>query len=128
MTKKVSICGFCFCQPRFDCRTIVWLAASWLAWTSLIANAGAWDEPPEYLSASWRDHEGIPESQVTAVAQSSDGYLWVGTPDGLLRFNGITFSKAREFSELQRLHGVISFLQTDRSGRLWACGEGRLAC
>jgi PAS domain S-box-containing protein len=65
---------------------------------------------------------------VTALAQTPDGYLWVGTSDGLLRFNGVHFSRASEFSELQRLRGVISFLETDRSGRLWVCGEGRLAC
>ena len=107
---------------------IAWLAASWLAWTTLIGNVQAWDGKAGYLTESWRDHEGIPESSVTALAQSPDGYLWVGTPDGLLRFNGVSFTRTREFSELQRLHGVISFMETDRAGRVWVCGEGRLAC
>jgi len=106
---------------------IVWLAAMWLALTSLAGNVQAWGGDSEYLTESWRDHEGIPESSVTALAQSPDGYLWVGTADGLLRFNGVNFSRAREFSGMERLHGVISFMETDRTGRLWVCGEGRLA-
>ncbi len=82
---------------------------------------------PAFLSQSWRDHEGIPESSVLALAQSPDGYLWVGSPDGLLRFNGLTFDRVEKFSDLTRLAGEISFLQTDAAGRLWAGGEGRLA-
>jgi PAS domain S-box-containing protein len=90
---------------------------------SLPARAGS----PAFLTQSWRDHEGIPESSVLALAQSPDGYLWVGSPDGLLRFNGLTFDRAEKFSDLDRLAGEISFLQTDAAGRLWAGGEGRLS-
>ncbi|TFG80474.1 MAG: hypothetical protein E4H23_02430, partial [Chrysiogenales bacterium] len=35
--------------------------------------------------------QGIPQSQVTALAQDHDGYLWVGTWGGLARFNGSEF-------------------------------------
>jgi ligand-binding sensor domain-containing protein len=35
--------------------------------------------------------EGIPQSQVTALAQDREGYLWVGTWGGLARFNGNEF-------------------------------------
>ncbi len=61
------------------------------------------------------------------MAQTPDGFLWVGSPEGVLRFDGISFTRAQKFSVMVRLQGVVPFLQTDRSGRLWACGDGRLA-
>ena len=81
----------------------------------------------DFLIESWQDHEGIPESCALAVAQTPDGYLWVGSPEGLLRFNGVSFSRAETFSVLTRLTLIVPFLQTDRSGRLWAGADGRLA-
>jgi len=81
----------------------------------------------DYMIESWQDHEGIPESSVRAAAQSPDGYLWVGTPEGLLRFDGVNFTKAENFSDLVRLTGSVTFLDKDRSGRLWAGTETGLA-
>ena len=40
---------------------------------------------------SWTQRVGLPNDQVNALAQSSDGYLWIGTPAGLARFNGSEF-------------------------------------
>ncbi len=39
----------------------------------------------------WTQRTGLPSDQVNALAQSSDGYLWIGTPAGLARFNGQDF-------------------------------------
>jgi len=43
---------------------------------------------------SWNAREGV-NGSVTALAQTTDGYLWVGTTDGLLRFDGISFEQFR---------------------------------
>ena len=40
----------------------------------------------------WTQRAGLPNDQVNALAQSADGYLWIGTPDGLARFNGSEFA------------------------------------
>ncbi len=93
----------------------------------LMGSGPAWSQNSDYLIDSWRNHEGVPESSVLTVAQSPDGYLWVGSPEGLLRFNGVNFVKAEQFSAMLRLQTSIDFLATDRSGRLWAGADGRLA-
>jgi PAS domain S-box-containing protein len=80
----------------------------------------------QFLIQSWQDQQGLPESSALAVAQTPDGYIWVGTLDGLLRFDGVNFVRPEKFSDLPALSGIISFLQTDRSGRLWAGGQGHL--
>src|SRR5258708_5026220 len=47
--------------------------------------------PPAYVSRVWRTQDGLPESRIRAIAQTPDGYLWIGTPGGLARFDGVRF-------------------------------------
>jgi len=61
--------------------------------------------------------DGLPQSQVTALARDRLGYLWVGTRGGLSRFNGDTFSTftVRDGLPANRVH----HLTVDSAGRLW---------
>lgn len=47
--------------------------------------------PAPWAVRAWRSDEGLPDENVTGVAQSSDGYLWVTTHNGLARFDGFRF-------------------------------------
>ena len=40
---------------------------------------------------SWQREEGLPQNSVRALAQTRDGYLWVGGDDGVARFDGVRF-------------------------------------
>jgi ligand-binding sensor domain-containing protein len=73
----------------------------------------------EYEITSWETGDGLPENSATAVAQTPDGYLWFGTFNGLVRFNGIDFTvfNPDNTPELPSL-GIVS-LYADRRGRLW---------
>ena len=73
----------------------------------------------EYEITSWETGDGLPENSATAVAQTSDGDLWFGTFNGLVRFNGIDFTvfNPDNTPELPSL-GIVS-LYADRRGRLW---------
>jgi len=45
-----------------------------------------------YLSQqAWSTEEGLPQSSVHGVAQTTDGYLWIATEGGLARFDGVSF-------------------------------------
>src|SRR5437764_10673743 len=46
----------------------------------------------EYVRDSWATAEGLPNNSVLAITQTSDGYLWLGTGEGLVRFNGAEFT------------------------------------
>lgn len=50
---------------------------------------------------TWSQQSGLRSDQVNALAQTSDGYLWVGTPEGLARFNGVEFNYSDSVSEPQ---------------------------
>ncbi len=46
----------------------------------------------KYLSQqAWSTEEGLPQSSVHSIAQTPDGYLWLATEGGLVRFDGIAF-------------------------------------
>ncbi len=47
---------------------------------------------PEFMTRSWQSEEGLPGNAVRSVAQSSDGYLWVATAEGVARFDGVRFA------------------------------------
>ena len=46
----------------------------------------------EYRFDVWTTDSGLPHNTVRGVVQSRDGYLWVGTLDGLARFDGVRFT------------------------------------
>jgi diguanylate cyclase (GGDEF)-like protein len=54
--------------------------------------ATAQDKPlSAFYRETWTTRQGLPHNQVNAIAQSPDGYLWLGTWEGLVRYNGLEF-------------------------------------
>src|SRR5262245_29712885 len=47
---------------------------------------------PEYLIKNWTTADGLPENSVRAIVETRDGYLWLGTANGLARFDGVRFT------------------------------------
>ena len=62
---------------------------------------------------------GLPQSSVIAMAQTRDGYLWLGTRDGLARFDGNRFEVFTEWNTPGLNNSTIIRLLADRQGGLW---------
>ncbi len=76
----------------------------------------------EFKHDAWSIERGAP-SRINAITQTRDGYLWIGSVEGLFRFDGVQFESVRlEGDQGQRL--VVSSLLATRSGELWV-GLGR---
>jgi signal transduction histidine kinase/ligand-binding sensor domain-containing protein/CheY-like chemotaxis protein/HPt (histidine-containing phosphotransfer) domain-containing protein len=71
-----------------------------------------------YTLRTWGLKEGLPQATVRAIAQSRDGYLWLGTQTELVRFDGVRFTVA------DGRGGPLSLLG-DREGGLWYAPFGR---
>src|ERR1700676_3698577 len=76
-------------------------------------------EPSQYVLDNWQIPEGLPQTSVQAIARTPDGYLWVGTQEGLARFDGVRFTVFGTGNEPAIPDKFISVLFVDRSGRLW---------
>jgi signal transduction histidine kinase/ligand-binding sensor domain-containing protein len=72
----------------------------------------------QFHHTSWTVKEGAPE-QVRALAQTGDGYLWLGTLSGLYRFDGIQFEPYEPQSGGSFLSGEIVCLLAAPGGGLW---------
>ncbi len=79
-----------------------------------------------YSLRTWQTDEGLPQNSVHAIAQTADGFLWVGTEDGLARFDGIRFTLFHDNDAPQLRHVAITSLLATRDGSLWigAVGSG----
>ena len=77
----------------------------------------------QYIRERWGTEQGFPRGPVYAISQSDDGYLWIGTQAGLVRFDGLDFRLVREAPGLSNGESVLG-LMPDRSGNLWIRVEG----
>ena len=71
---------------------------------------------------SWQREQGLPENYVRALAQTRDGYLWVGSDDGVSRFDGVSFFPLGLQEGFQS--GPVKVLLGDSRGALWIGSEG----
>src|SRR6266545_3602521 len=72
----------------------------------------------QYSVDVWRATDGLPQNTVQALLQTRDGYLWVGTEEGLARFDGLTFATFNTSNAPIPRNYVESLYQT-RDGALW---------
>jgi signal transduction histidine kinase/ligand-binding sensor domain-containing protein len=75
--------------------------------------------PQEYLTDVWTADDGLPDSSVTAIAQTPDGYLWAGTYNGLVRFDGLRFVVFDPANTPALSHARVRKLSVDDQGTLW---------
>jgi len=76
--------------------------------------------PPAYALSVWASERGLPPGDVFVVNQDADGYLWVGTPTGLLRFDGVRFVPWSAINESEPLPaGPVHNIITAHDGSLW---------
>jgi ligand-binding sensor domain-containing protein len=83
---------------------------------------------PEYLTTVWQTEEGLPDSSATAMVQTPDGYLWVGTFNGLARFDGLQWRVFNHDNTPELPSSEIIKLHLDRLGRLWVSTTAGMAC
>jgi ligand-binding sensor domain-containing protein/signal transduction histidine kinase len=77
-----------------------------------------------YVSRIWRTQDGLPENRVRTIAQTPDGYLWIGTSSGLARFDGVRFVVFARFNTPAMIDDNIRALSVAVDGSLWVATDG----
>jgi ligand-binding sensor domain-containing protein len=104
-------------------RTARWLRPALAYLAMALAGERAHAQTPRYAVANWNTEDGLPSNVTLKVRQTSDGYLWLASYEGLVRFDGESF---RNFTEID-VPGLKrpSFwrIAADSLGGLWAASE-----
>lgn len=90
---------------------------------AMVLVAPAWALDPQraigqYKHTRWTVEDGAPSS-IEAIAQTPDGYLWLGTPLGLYRFDGVTFEPMRPPRPAYTMNDRVVSLMVTHAGALW---------
>jgi len=101
------------------------LAAMLMAATSAFALNPALDVS-QYAHTAWKIRDGFARGSILSIAQTPDGYLWVGTAFGLYRFDGVRIVPWQPPPD-QHLSANISRLVAARDGTLWIGTRNGLA-
>jgi len=103
----------CAAEKNFLCRVTLILVVTAAGFFPAAA------APPNYFTRTWQVEQGLPQNKVTAVVQTRDGYLWLGTYNGLARFDGVRFTVFND-NNTPELHSrrITSLFEAD-DGTLW---------
>ena len=98
-----------------------WICSFLLGW---LAPTPAYGLDParalhQYRCTNWSRQNGLTVSSINAVVQSGDGYLWLGTQQGLVRFNGHAFTSFPVPHSTMFLSQNISSLSASKRGGVW---------
>src|SRR4051794_14818828 len=105
---------------------VTWAVAAVMAIAVFSAPSLAAEPPPAapaaFVVKTWRTSDGLPQSTVTALARTPEGYLWVGTNGGLAGFDGVRFVQYGLADGLRSLS--VRALAADGEGGLWVATLG----
>lgn len=78
---------------------------------------------PQFVLKTWTTEDGLPQNSVNAILQDDDGYLWLATYGGVVRFDGVRFSRIPALEEKMLSLRILS-LAKGKDGRIWLGTEG----
>ncbi len=98
-------------------RLLVFSFCALLAGSSVRAQTNSGQK---YLIHTWQTDNGLPQNWVSSIAQTPDGYLWIGTRyGGLARFDGVRFVVFNQQNTPALKDVQVEHLSVDAAGRLW---------
>jgi ligand-binding sensor domain-containing protein/signal transduction histidine kinase len=79
----------------------------------------------QYIHETYNTENGLPQSSVSAIIQSRDGYLWFATQEGVVRFDGLKMTVIDRNNTPELAFNNIAGLAEDHNGGVWIFPAGR---
>lgn len=95
-------------------------------WLSLVMPGSAEEPPQSWLYRAWQTEDGLPNNDVTCIAQAADGAMLFATRGGLARFDGWRFREIGVDAPGYR-GGAVSAVLLTRDGTRWIVSRGAIA-
>ncbi|HUA83673.1 MAG TPA: two-component regulator propeller domain-containing protein [Bryobacteraceae bacterium] len=73
----------------------------------------------QYVHRIWQTQQGLPDASVYSILQTRDGYLWLGTQSGMIRFDGVRFRRFEDIYKKAPSDIWIRSVVQDPQGALW---------
>ncbi len=98
------------------CILILWVVTGTAYTVEIYAQSQEY--PPEFIDSdflyqNWSIRDGLPVNSISSIVQGEDGYIWMGTADGLVRFDGVRFyiysTADHPGLRYNRLRGVVNY-------------------
>lgn len=90
------------------------------AWAALLASALPAAGKHEVIERLWQSQDDLPGNVVRSIAQSTDGFLWVATAEGIARFDGFEFRLIEPVGDLRRYRLSFFRVFATANGGVWA--------
>jgi signal transduction histidine kinase/ligand-binding sensor domain-containing protein/CheY-like chemotaxis protein len=110
------------------CVALLFLAALFLPWPGAgpVLALDSRKAITQYGQLTWLTKDGLPQASVHAIIQTRDGYIWLGTQEGLARFDGVRFTVFdKRNNEKMKNHDITSLVEA-KDGSLWMGTSGAL--
>src|SRR5215469_498431 len=111
---------------KVRCRAMIVAGTLLTCWTCASALNPSLDIS-QYAHTAWKNRDGFTRGSISALAQTPDGYLWLGTEFGLVRFDGVKATPWQPPSGAQLPSNGIFHLLVARDGTLWIGTDKGLA-
>jgi ligand-binding sensor domain-containing protein/signal transduction histidine kinase len=95
-----------------------------LLWLTVAATGQSISDSTNYSRRVWQSSDGLPEDFAQALARTRDGYLWIGTSGGLVRFDGVRFTVFNHENQPAFQDDSFYALYVTQDGALWGGTEG----
>lgn len=80
----------------------------------------------QYVHRIWQNQPGLPQASIYSLTQTQDGYIWVGTQSGVVRFDGVRFSPVPALEEASPGDDTwYRRIVEDGKHRVWLLGDER---
>ena len=94
--------------------------------------ASAWAVDParritQYAHTAWRLQDGVFNGAPATIVQTPDGYMWIGTADGVVQFDGVRFVQWTPGQGQRLPNSEVLGLRTTRDGSVWISAGGVLS-
>ena len=95
-------------------------------WPEGVVASGPAKGLDDFSVRTWNENDGLFASRISAIEQDADGYLWLGTDVGLVRFDGVRFVPITQIGNVSLPTANVPTLLSAQDGSLWIATVGQI--